>query len=89
MSGQGEVNETQLRALVDIFSERLPENNTADARELIAHGEYGEALELLCTQVYEYEVPVTSETYKIIEACGKRMQMEESSWTLLRELLAP
>jgi hypothetical protein len=72
-----------------MFSERLPDNNTADARDLIAHGEYGEALDLLCTQVYEYGVPVSSEAYKLIEECGKRMEMEESSWSYLRELLTP
>jgi hypothetical protein len=87
MFRQHKINEAQLSTLADMLSGRLPDNNIADARELIAHGEYGVALDLLCTQVYEYEIPVSSEAYKLIEACGTRMQMEESSWSYLRELL--
>jgi hypothetical protein len=89
MLGKHKINETQLRTLADMFSKKLPDNDIANARDLIAHGEYGEALDLLCTQVYEYEVPVSSEAYKLIEECGTRMQMEESSWTYLRKLVTP
>jgi hypothetical protein len=89
MFGKHKINETQLSTLVDMFSGKLPHDNIADARDLIAHGEYGEALDLLCTQVSENEVPVSAEAFKLIEECGKRMEMEESSWSELRELLTP
>ena len=86
MFGRKNPNEKQLRSLVEVFSGALPEANIADATELILHGEYGEALELICTQVYEYEVPVSADAYKVIEECGKRMQMDESSWSFLKKL---
>jgi hypothetical protein len=72
-----------------MFSQALPGENVADAKELITHGEYGEALELICTQIFEYGVPVPSVAYKIIEECGKRMQMDDASWSFLEELRIP
>lgn len=77
----------ELQAVVAAFSERLPQATLDSADDLIRHGEYGEALEIICTQVYEYEVPVTAKTYSEIERCGQRMEMDEASWSFLRELL--
>ena len=78
---------TELRAIVTAFSEHLPQANIGAAEDLISHGEYGVALELICTEVYEYDVPVTADTFRTIEQCGQRMQLDESSWSFLRELL--
>ena len=76
----------KLRTLLKMFADSLPEANLADAEELIAHGEFGEALDLICTQVYEYEIPVSADAYRAIQESGRRMQMEESSWSYLKEL---
>ena len=77
----------ELQAVVAAFSEHLPQATLDSAEDLIRHGEYGEALDLICTQVYEYEVPVTAETYSEIERCGQRMDMDDASWGFLQELL--
>ncbi len=76
----------ELRAIVAAFSEKLPPGDVGAAEDLISHGEYGVALELICTQVHEYELPVAKETFRAIEQCGRRMQMDESSWNFLRDL---
>lgn len=89
MLGRKNRNEADLGALVNLFTESLPAENIADARDLIDHGEYGVALELVCTQLYEYDVPVPTETYRLIEQCGRIMQMNEASWAFLEELRTP
>ena len=34
----------------------LPAQDIAAAQDLLEHGEWGEAFDLVCTQVYEYEI---------------------------------
>ena len=77
----------QLRAVLAAFSETLPQADLDFAEDLIHHGEFGEALDTICTQVYEHEIPVTIDTYRVIEDCGRRMEMSASCWRPLTELL--
>ncbi len=77
----------QLRAVLAAFSETLPQANLDFAEDLIHHGEFGEALDTICTQVYEHDIPVAIGTYRTIEDCGQRMEMSASCWLPLKELL--
>jgi hypothetical protein len=76
----------RLRALLGMFKDSLPEENQKDAEDLISHGEFGEALDLIVTQVYEYELPVSEQAYALVEELGRGMEIDPSSWSFLREL---
>lgn len=79
--------ERQLRSLVDSVSNTLPEQNILDATELLDHGEWGEALSLVCTQLYEYDVGITLDCYQLIEGLGQQMKMPPREWEMLRGLI--
>jgi hypothetical protein len=75
------------RLLVEWFASELRPENIQDAGELLDHGEWGEAFDLICTQVYEYEVPVSREQYTVIEQTGRMLGMDSADWDYLKELI--
>ena len=77
-----------IRQLMADFASKLPSENITDAQDLIEHGEWGEAFDLLCTQVYEYELAVSQEQYALIDQTGGLMGLESTGWDYLRELVA-
>jgi len=78
-----------LSAIIDAASQDLPEENIDDARMLAEAGEWGEAIELICTQLCEYDVTVTIDTYEKIEAAGKMLGMPSEVWRPVRGLAPP
>jgi len=77
----------EIGSILDAVKASLPEENVTDACELLEHDEWGEALSLICTQLYEYDVPISSEIYDRIESAGLQMQMPPKEWEILRELI--
>jgi len=69
-----------LRDIIDSVSTRLPRENTDCARELVDHGEWGEALSLICTQLFEYDIPVPASVLENINAVGSAMRMDSKEW---------
>ncbi len=65
----------------------LPRENISDAHDLLEHGEWGESLDLICTQLYEYEVPLSRHQYELIDRTGRMMKIEPSNWDYLKELV--
>lgn len=67
----------------------LPKENVQDAADLLEHDEWGEALSLICTQLYEYDLPISAATYEKIELLGRQMGMASKEWTMLKTLVQP
>ena len=65
----------------------LPDQNIMDAKELIKHNESGIALELILTQIYEYEIKINKSFYKDIERLTKKFKMKEENYSFLVELI--
>ena len=61
----------------------LPENDVEHVEELVQVGEWQVALELLCTQVYEYEIKVDKELLKMIAALGRDVGVQNRYWKVL------
>jgi hypothetical protein len=74
------------RLLVEV-GDGLPDGNIRDVDELLDHGEWGEALSLLCEQLYEYEVSISQTQYSLIEQSGAMMGMSVDVWKYLKELV--
>lgn len=65
----------------------LPEKDKKNVVEFVEHGEWGIALDTLCNQIYEHDLKITKTTYDEIEAVGKMMNMNESTWSFLKKLI--
>lgn len=78
-----------VRTVLEEVSAALPDENVQDARELLEHSEWGEALSLICTQLFEYDVAISGSTYDRIELLGRQMGMPPKEWTMLKKLVEP
>lgn len=58
--------EQDLRHLLNEVQGSLPNRDLQHVGRLIAAGEYGVALDVLCTQLYEYDKEVSPDTYRTI-----------------------
>lgn len=65
----------------------LREEDIQNAKELIAHSEYGVALELVVDQLYEYNVEIDKTIIKEIFQLGNEMELNVASWKFLEELI--
>ncbi|WP_338767738.1 MafI family immunity protein [Bernardetia sp. ABR2-2B] len=65
----------------------LSNQNIIDAKELVEYNERGIALELIITQIYEYEIKINKLFYKDIERLAKKFKMEEEHYSFLVELI--
>jgi len=61
----------------------LPENDVVHAEELVQVGEWQVALELLCTQIYEYEIKVDKRVLGMIATLGRDVGVGDRCWKML------
>jgi hypothetical protein len=54
----------------------FPDDTLSHARELIAHGEPGLAVDILCTQLYEYDLAVSGDLVRLLEESVSLMDPE-------------
>lgn len=69
--------------VIDAVDGALPVDNINDARELLEHDEWGEALSLIYTQLYEYDVKVSQSTFEQIKLAGRKMGLDSKGWEVL------
>ncbi len=79
--------EKMVRSLFESNKSGLPEHNIKFIDECIMYGESGVAYETLVDQLYEYDIPITKESYELIEKIGTDMNHQESYWLPLKELI--
>lgn len=72
-----------LEDLKNLLSQKVIE----DAREMVKYNEYGVGFEIVCTQLFEYDIKISSEIYEKLEALGKSMKLKEETWNYLRALI--
>lgn len=77
----------KLTQALDEVINKLPEIDIKNIAEFIEHNEFGVAYELLCVQVYEYEVEISEGFYEELFFCGKSMQIDPVYYEPLKELI--
>jgi hypothetical protein len=72
--------EERMMSIVHTLSGRLSPTDSENIISLVRAGEWGVALENLCTQLYEYDIDVPVETYQDIASVGEAMGIEPRYW---------
>lgn len=82
----------QLNKLVSSFidiaeSLGLSAVDIKNAKDLLEYREYGLAFDTVITQLYEYEVEISSEVYEYIKVIAEMMNMPENEFSFMKELI--
>ena len=75
------------RGICDVIRQSeifLPKETLADAEDLVEHHEYGVALELICQQLYESDVKVSSDLYDQIGGLADSMELAPTTYQFLK-----
>ena len=72
-----------IRDVINDVKGKLPVENINDAHELLDHDEWGEALSLIYTQLYEYDEEISQETFEQIKLAGEKMGLDSKGWEVL------
>lgn len=70
-----------VRAIVIAVEGRLPAADTQNAWGLVDAGEPGVALELLCTQLHEFDIAISESLLVQIITAGEAMGLASDLWT--------
>lgn len=77
----------ELECLFHQVMKDLPEGTVDFVKELITQGEWGIALEVICDELHEFDVPITQECYRLAEVAAEKMQMPSTVWSKLLPLV--
>ncbi len=77
----------QLTDLLEIVKLSLHKEDCDQVQEYIKVGEPGLALELICTQLVEYEASIMEDVYARARSLGLLMGMPEDTWLQLLPLV--
>jgi ferritin-like protein len=66
---------------------RLREEDYTEAVEEVNAGEEGLALEVICEQLYEYEIRIPRTVYAKLQDIGTKMGMAPAAWEILLALI--
>jgi len=76
--------EHSLLRLIQTYSGNFPAEQAKEMADLIRAGEPGIGFENLCTQLYEYDVPVDEPTLGQLKEIGAQMGIEPKYWERLK-----
>jgi hypothetical protein len=82
-----DIIDPQLADLLEIVKLSLHKEDCDQVREYITVGESGLALELICTQLVEYEASIVEDVYIRARSLGQLMEMPEDTWLQLLPLV--
>jgi hypothetical protein len=91
---EADVLETRsIKDLLALLLERakafgLPTTDLNNAHDFLLNREYGLCLDTVTTQLYEHEITIDDNYYKLIVTIAKKMDMEEGSYQYLEELIS-
>jgi hypothetical protein len=80
-------HERRIIYFLDNVKAKLPERDVALITEFAEHDEWGLAYETLCDQIYGYNIPITNKLYEEIVTYGKSIQIDETYYLPLKELI--
>jgi hypothetical protein len=79
--------EKSMSGLIDEVKDLLPQTDIENAREMIEHNEFGCGFEIICEQLFEYDIKISPDIYQKIVEIGQSMKMTEDKWIFLKKLI--
>ncbi|MBX9652684.1 MafI family immunity protein [bacterium] len=76
---------SRILELIALFELQLPYEHIEGMRDFLKHGEYGIAFEILCENLFEYDVSVDQKYIELIDQLGTTMGIDPSYWTRLKQ----
>lgn len=70
--------------LIEQIRDELPEEDVKEALDFVEHNEFGVSFELICAQLFEYDIKVSADIYRKIEEIGRSMTFDDSVWQMLK-----
>lgn len=77
----------QLYELLNEINNKLPKEDINRIVEFLENNEFGLAFETFCTQLYEFNIPISSTFYEKISFYGQSIEIHPSIWVPLKELI--
>ena len=65
----------------------LPDQDVANAAELLEYNEFELAFDSLVEQLYEYSISINAEYYQLVKTSAEKMKLPEQSFIFLKELI--
>lgn len=78
---------SQLREFGNQFTGRIEKSIIENALNYIDYNESSLGFEILCEQLYEYDVLITIEEYETIKLLNKKLHISEDIVNSLKELI--
>lgn len=73
--------------LIDSIKTILPHSDVENAVEMVEYNEFGVGFEIICQQLFENDVKITSDIYEKISDIGQKMEISDESWIFLSDLV--
>ncbi len=65
----------------------LDNRDLKNAEDFLMHNEFGLCFDTIITQMYEYDIEIDNELYESISKIGERMNLEQESYSFMKELI--
>jgi len=65
----------------------LPDCDVANSNSMLEHAEYGEALSILATQLYEHTIFLDAEYYQLLQSVAEKLKLPEQEYLFAKELI--
>ena len=79
----------KLEKALYLTSDVLNQSLVADISFYIHSREWGLAFDIMCENLYEYELPISQQTYKLLEDIGLSLHFEKDYWEMLKPQIDP
>ncbi len=79
--------ETDILFVLSSVADQLPANDVQSIRELVQSRELGISFENLCNQIYEYDIKISKGVFDKISSLGNAMNLDQSAWNFLAQLI--
>jgi hypothetical protein len=65
----------------------LDESDLKNAKDLLTHNEFGLCYDTIITQMYEYDIEIDIDFYRLISKIGEKMNLKIENYSFMKELI--
>ena len=80
---------TKINEVLTLTNAVLTEEQVDSVKVLNEGGEWNLSFETLCDVLYEYELPISQQTYELLEEIGSTIKVEKDYWEVLKPQIQP